>query len=131
MITINRKQAKERLVLWSCKLTKLNITLRLPFYSLSFSKTFPKMMFPSRCEIFSLEYSTYYLTPEIFLAENHIDWGEWTDWGPCSVSCETGWTTRHRPCIDTVTGDVMSPGDCFGHDVEYQSCTLQSCPRKY
>ena len=63
-------------------------------------------------------------------SENRINWGEWEDWGPCSTSCETGWTTRHRPCIDTVTGDTMTSSQCFGHDVEYRSCTLQPCPSK-
>ena len=64
------------------------------------------------------------------ISVNRIDWDEWEEWGPCSVSCETGWTTRKRKCIDTVTSEAVSPSKCFGRDVEYQSCTLQQCPSK-
>ena len=68
--------------------------------------------------------------PFYYVTVNRIDWDEWEDWGPCSVSCETGWTTRRRQCIDTVTLEAVSPSKCFGKDVEYQACTLQKCPSK-
>ncbi|XP_053393892.1 SCO-spondin-like isoform X2 [Mercenaria mercenaria] len=61
--------------------------------------------------------------------KNRIDWDDWEEWGTCSVTCETGWTTRRRRCMDVVTGETMSSSECYGREVEYQSCTLQSCPR--
>ncbi|XP_060586807.1 SCO-spondin-like isoform X3 [Ruditapes philippinarum] len=60
---------------------------------------------------------------------NSIEWDDWEDWGPCSVTCETGWTTRRRRCMDVETGETKSSSHCYGRDVEYQACTLQSCPR--
>ena len=62
---------------------------------------------------------------------NRIDLDEWEDWGPCSKTCEIGWTTRRRKCIDTVTSEAVSPSKCFGRDVEYLECKLQQCPREY
>ncbi|WAR23497.1 SSPO-like protein [Mya arenaria] len=63
------------------------------------------------------------------LKGNQIAWAEWEDWGPCSVTCEEGWTTRRRRCVDVVTLETLSPSQCYGRDVEYTSCSLQSCPR--
>ncbi|KAK3592035.1 hypothetical protein CHS0354_019290 [Potamilus streckersoni] len=61
--------------------------------------------------------------------EARIDWSNWEDWGPCTVTCGTGWTVRRRRCEVLATGEKKSVSDCFGRDIEFKSCTFQECPR--
>ena len=44
---------------------------------------------------------------------------EWTDWSPCSVSCEGGIKMRTRGCVSKRPQCLLS---------EYQQCNNQKCP---
>ncbi|KAK7491979.1 hypothetical protein BaRGS_00016825 [Batillaria attramentaria] len=63
------------------------------------------------------------------LKANALEWGEWEDWGQCSVTCHRGWRMRSRKCEDTVTQQTVSSLECYGADVEYGVCVMPDCPR--
>ncbi|KAK7100724.1 hypothetical protein V1264_023622 [Littorina saxatilis] len=63
------------------------------------------------------------------LPAHTLDWGEWEEWGQCSVTCHRGWRMRKRKCMDHVTGKTLSNLECYGADVEYEACILPECPR--
>ncbi|CAG5094537.1 Oidioi.mRNA.OKI2018_I69.XSR.g13648.t1.cds [Oikopleura dioica] len=44
-------------------------------------------------------------------------WGEWTEWGPCSISSDYGSRIRHRSCN---SGAYSS---CAGEDYQVEECT--------
>ncbi|XP_069140374.1 uncharacterized protein [Argopecten irradians] len=54
------------------------------------------------------------------------EYGQWTAWGDCSVTCATGIKNRTRAC------DSPAPqyggNDCVGDSSEATSCTLSPCP---
>ncbi|XP_025110684.1 A disintegrin and metalloproteinase with thrombospondin motifs adt-1-like isoform X2 [Pomacea canaliculata] len=56
-------------------------------------------------------------------------WGQWAEWGQCSVSCQRGWRMRTRNCEDSNTGQTISSLECYGADVDYGICVLQDCPK--
>ena len=62
--------------------------------------------------------------------EHKLDWFDWSEWGRCSVSCGNGFQTRHRACIDIVTKEQRPATDCYGTDIQYQTCPYIQCPRK-
>ncbi|XP_013397757.1 SCO-spondin [Lingula anatina] len=57
-----------------------------------------------------------------------IDWSEWQAWESCSVTCGTGWKQRRRSCVNKATLEDRSPLDCYGAEVESETCTLLPCP---
>ncbi|XP_056002781.1 coadhesin-like [Ostrea edulis] len=54
------------------------------------------------------------------------NWGKWSHWSACSVSCGNGAEYRHRRC------DHPSPSHggraCSGSSAQTQSCHLNACP---
>jgi len=47
-------------------------------------------------------------------------WGPWSEFGPCSRTCDLGVYQRSRTCL--------SPPQCVGDDVQHQLCNLdQPC----
>ncbi|XP_077990699.1 properdin-like [Glandiceps talaboti] len=53
-------------------------------------------------------------------------WGGWSDWGDCTVSCNVGYQSRTRNCDSPPQGDGGDP--CPGLDTDYQKCNKQPCP---
>lgn len=53
------------------------------------------------------------------------EWGCWTDWSPCSVSCGVGKRTRTRQCL-AMNNDLYGT-NCEGSSVEYDTCEQPSC----
>ena len=45
-------------------------------------------------------------------------WSQWSEFGPCTVSCEGGTQVRGRECINGEAGDV----GCDGSNLESQNC---------
>ena len=54
------------------------------------------------------------------------NWGTWTNWGACTVSCGTGAQVRSRSCDDPAPANGGS--DCAGDNSETQSCNTPACP---
>ncbi|KAL5012315.1 hypothetical protein ScPMuIL_010866 [Solemya velum] len=53
-------------------------------------------------------------------------WGEWSDWGPCSVTCEGGTQSRTRMCNNPLpSGGGQS---CTGERSQEQDCNPDTCP---
>jgi len=63
----------------------------------------------------------------LLLLENG-NWGEWLQWGPCSVTCgKGGKKTRHRYCDSPVPKYGGAP--CKGSSVEVKNCDeFEECP---
>ena len=49
-----------------------------------------------------------------------LEFGPWSRWGSCSVTCGSGERRRTRQCI--------RPGTCSGSNSETQSCYEGQCP---
>ena len=56
-------------------------------------------------------------------------WGDWTHWGPCSRTCESGRSTRERRCNNPPATSGGQP--CSGNDSESRECNTYSCRGKY
>ncbi|KAL4216388.1 Thrombospondin-2 [Mactra antiquata] len=55
------------------------------------------------------------------------NWGLWSDWSGCSVTCETGKQSRFRTCSDPMP--AFGGSTCTGNNKEYQSChVITPCP---
>jgi hypothetical protein len=54
------------------------------------------------------------------------NWGSWTDWASCSVTCGGGTTSRTRNCDSPVpsNGGLI----CAGSGTENQACNTAACP---
>lgn len=57
------------------------------------------------------------------------EWGCWSEWSPCSVSCGVGQRTRTRNCL-AMTNDLYEK-NCEGNDYESIACELPSCDCKF
>ncbi|XP_071164730.1 uncharacterized protein [Mytilus edulis] len=53
-------------------------------------------------------------------------WSDWSTWGACSVTCESGVEMRNRSC--TNPAPQYGGQDCQGSDSDSQTCTLSMCP---
>merc|ERR1712136_438814 len=52
-------------------------------------------------------------------------WSEWSDWGECSVTCESGVEMRSRTCVN---GQVGDEGCHEGNVTDTKYCFKRSCP---
>ena len=54
------------------------------------------------------------------------NWGSWTEWGSCTLSCGGGTRVRKRSC------DTPAPSDngryCAGSDRQIDYCNKDDCP---
>lgn len=57
------------------------------------------------------------------------EWGCWSDWSPCSVSCGVGTRLRSRKCLSM--GDDFNGNGCDGSSVEYDECEQPLCDCKF
>lgn len=57
------------------------------------------------------------------------EWGCWSDWSPCSVSCGLGKRSRTRKCM-SMGNDLYGSG-CEGSSIEYDTCDQPSCDCEY
>ena len=56
------------------------------------------------------------------------NWGTWSSWHECSVTCGGGSQTSTRQCNDP---PVLYGGqECPGEDEKTQNCNEQNCPSK-
>ncbi|XP_074659491.1 MAM and LDL-receptor class A domain-containing protein 1-like [Tubulanus polymorphus] len=53
------------------------------------------------------------------------NWGPWSPYSACSVTCETGQKTRTRKCNNPAP--KYGGSDCSGSDKQTESCTMPSC----
>ena len=53
------------------------------------------------------------------VSEGGREWSDWSEWGPCSRTCDGGATYQTRQCLDTVRG---CPN---GRGIRYQICNMQ------
>ena len=59
----------------------------------------------------------------------HGNWGTWTSWTSCGVTCGSGTQTRNRYCNSPAP--AYGGLQCFGTNVETQNCnTYVNCPGK-
>lgn len=56
----------------------------------------------------------------------HGGFSEWTEWGPCSVSCGVGSQKRLRQCNNPLPAN--GGRHCAGSDTESRSCQGRPCP---
>lgn len=56
------------------------------------------------------------------------EWGCWSDWSPCSVSCGVGSRHRARKCLSM--GTDLNGSGCEGSSVEYGECEQPLCDCK-
>ncbi|XP_070688049.1 hemicentin-1 [Pempheris klunzingeri] len=56
----------------------------------------------------------------------HGGFSEWTEWGPCSVSCGVGSQKRLRQCNNPLPAN--GGRHCAGSDTETRSCQGKPCP---
>ena len=60
-------------------------------------------------------------------------WGSWSEWSKCSVTCGLGITKRNRTCNNPKPSNKGYY--CVGDDAENQQCPQQDdvklCPGKY
>ena len=54
------------------------------------------------------------------------EWGQWSTWGICSVSCNGGKSSRMRTCDDPRPQNGGLP--CSGVSSEFGDCNTQACP---
>lgn len=54
-------------------------------------------------------------------------WGMWSEWSKCSVTCGTGSMTRNRVCNNPEPGDRGR--DCVGNDRDTEPCQKNDCSR--
>ncbi|XP_023931784.1 uncharacterized protein LOC106153735 isoform X3 [Lingula anatina] len=54
------------------------------------------------------------------------NWGSWTPWSSCPVTCGGGTQTRTRQCDNPAPSNGGNP--CFGSGSESQQCNTQGCP---
>ena len=52
-------------------------------------------------------------------------WGSWTRWTDCTVTCNTGMQRRRRNCTDFDINDNIT---CVGQGAEEQTCNNFPCP---
>ena len=70
----------------------------------------------------------YWLTLDIvlpFLLAVDGGWSEWTDWLPCSTSCGTGHSVKHRQCTDPQP--QHGGRECGSDNVQYKACKSSPC----
>ena len=53
-------------------------------------------------------------------------WGEWTEYGYCSKSCELGTKVRTRPCDNP--SPLNGGASCTGTDRDETTCNANPCP---
>jgi len=58
----------------------------------------------------------------------HGNWGTWSVWGTCSVTCGTGLVRRDRNCDNPYPSHDGNP--CFGDPLNYNICNEQPCSSK-
>ena len=56
------------------------------------------------------------------------NWGEWTMWCSCSVTCGSGTRERSRMCNDPAP--KHGGKDCVGSNSDSDNCTESPCPSK-
>ncbi|KAL0964700.1 hypothetical protein UPYG_G00327770 [Umbra pygmaea] len=54
------------------------------------------------------------------------NWGPWSSWLPCSLSCGGGLTSRQRECSNPAP--QHGGRKCLGETVDYSACNTQPCP---
>ena len=57
------------------------------------------------------------------------NWGGWTGWSTCPVTCGVGKHSRSRECTAPVPKDGGK--DCVGESKEEQACNTIHCPSMY
>ena len=64
------------------------------------------------------------------VVDNPGEWGDWTEWSPCTGVCGQGIRDRIRPC-DPLFPE-LGDGDCAGVDEDEEFCYLGECsPSQY
>ena len=53
------------------------------------------------------------------------NWGSWTAWGSCKVTCGTGSKSRSRVCDNPAP--EHGGADCVGDEEEQEGCILEPC----
>ena len=54
------------------------------------------------------------------------EWGAWSNWSMCSVTCGNGSLIRERTCDNPMPDN--GGGDCPGNNSETMSCEMEQCP---
>ncbi|KAK6192286.1 hypothetical protein SNE40_003780 [Patella caerulea] len=54
------------------------------------------------------------------------NWGPWSGFNPCSVTCGTGAQSRTRSCDNPAP--AYGGADCHGDGIETRSCNMIDCP---
>ncbi|XP_060586448.1 uncharacterized protein LOC132742139, partial [Ruditapes philippinarum] len=54
------------------------------------------------------------------------NWGSWSPWSMCDVTCENGTQTRTRTCTDPAP--AQGGLDCIGSNISTKSCSKELCP---
>ncbi|XP_070574197.1 uncharacterized protein [Ptychodera flava] len=65
-------------------------------------------------------------TCEIPVPRDIPEWGTWTSWSNCPVTCGVGYQERERICEESSSTD--NDLYCEGHDRDYRKCYVGVCP---
>ena len=56
----------------------------------------------------------------------HGEWGDWSSWATCSVTCGGGRKSRSRNCDSPAP--AHGGNNCTGHETEGIDCNGEACP---
>ena len=75
------------------------------------------------------DYFVFICNPSDYIHTVNGNWGEWSDYGDCSRSCDTGQQTRTRQCNNPPA--VNGGQDCVGDDTEVMDCNTWDCSGEF
>lgn len=73
-----------------------------------------------------LDFAARVETDHDFLSSVNGNWGPWSPWGTCTLTCGGGVQTRKRLCNDP---EPLHGGkECVGDAIDRQMCNKKACP---
>lgn len=78
---------------------------------------------------FAINHCDFFLISVTLFEKVHGEWGEWSVWTTCNVTCSGGLQQRQRQCNNPTPQN--GGNNCTGREAEIVTCNDVPCPRKY